>query len=75
MNSETSPTTSSRAPLIERVSSWFKSVRAAEGLSLQEMAQKIGCTKQNLHLVESGKSPPSLALIARTENAFNVSLF
>lgn len=40
----------------------MKTARAALGLSQQQLAERVGVTRQTIHLVEAGKYNPTLSL-------------
>lgn len=56
----------------ERACAFFKETRKNEGLTAREFAQRIGCTFQNLSLIENKKSVPSVGLIEKVESEFGV---
>lgn len=52
----------------------MKSARAALDLSQDDLAQKVGVTRQTIGMIESGKFNPSLALCVSICKALNKTL-
>lgn len=52
----------------------LKSSRAALDLSQDDLAQKVGVTRQTIGMIESGKFNPSLALCVSICKALNKTL-
>lgn len=48
--------------------------RTAQGMSLDRLAKMVGVSKMTLHRVETGKTSPSIALLADIANALEKSL-
>lgn len=48
--------------------------RTQRGMSLDDMAKKVGVSKMTLHRVETGKSSPSIALLGDIADALDKSL-
>lgn len=53
----------------------LKLARVAKGdLTQQELADKIGCSRQTIHSIESGKFVPSVELALRLARELNVKV-
>lgn len=52
----------------------MKLARVAQGLTQQELAQRVGVTRQTISLIEQGRFNPSLALCISICKALNKSL-
>lgn len=48
--------------------------RKSYGWTLDEAAEKIGCSKSYLHGMESGANEPSLRMALQISNAYNLSM-
>jgi transcriptional regulator with XRE-family HTH domain len=53
----------------------FREWRQSAGMRQREAARQLGITAVHLCNLESGKSQPSLKLIARIEQAYGVNLY
>lgn len=52
-----------------------KLARVAKGdLTQQELADKVGCSRQTIHSIESGKFVPSVELALRLARELNVKV-
>lgn len=52
-----------------------KLARVAQGdLTQQELADKVGCSRQTIHSIESGKFVPSVELALKLARALNVKV-
>ena len=49
-------------------------LRKQEGMSLQDLAYRIGMEKSNLSVIENGKSNPQLLTFVKIASALGVSL-
>lgn len=49
----------------------LKELRASQGLSQADLAQKVGVSRQAINAVENGKHDPSLALAFSIAETFN----
>jgi transcriptional regulator with XRE-family HTH domain len=59
-------------PFVERSQAFFKETRTNEGLTARVFAERIGTSYQNLSLIETKKSTPSVGLIEKVEKEFKV---
>lgn len=57
-----------------RAVSRMKIARVAQGLTQQELAEKIGVTRQTIGLIEQGRFNPSLALCVQIARALHKTL-
>ncbi|TSE26109.1 putative HTH-type transcriptional regulator [Tepidimonas sediminis] len=48
--------------------------REHRGLTLQALAERVGCTRQMLSMIERGKAAPSADLLARLAAALDVEM-
>lgn len=55
-----------------RVSNRIRELRLAAGLSQQELAGRVGATRQTINAIEQEKYSPSLELAFRIAQAFEV---
>jgi len=51
----------------------IRELRLAAGLSQQELAQRVGATRQTINAIEQEKYSPSLELAFRIAQAFKVA--
>ena len=56
----------------DRARAKFIDLRKQSGLSLEEFGALLKVGKTTIHSIESGQNKPSLSLIDRAEDAFNV---
>ena len=49
----------------------LRKYRLARGISVAEMAQRVGVTRQTIHYIESGARMPSVRLLRRLFRASN----
>lgn len=54
-----------------RVDNTIKELRTAAGLTQQELADRVGATRQTILAIEAGKYSPSLELAFRIALEFN----
>ena len=52
----------------------MKAIRVNLGLSRDEMAEKLGVCKQTVANWETGKTEPTLAILRKFSNLFNISI-
>ena len=52
----------------------IKELRARDGLTQQELANRVGVTRQTIIALEAGKYAPSLPLAFRLARVFGVSI-
>jgi transcriptional regulator with XRE-family HTH domain len=52
----------------------IRSLRNARGMSLQDLAYKVGMEKSNLSVIENGRSNPQLLTYAKLAAALGVTL-
>jgi putative transcriptional regulator len=55
-----------------RVRNRIRALRLAAGLSQQELAGRVGATRQTINAIEQEKYSPSLELAFRIARSFNV---
>lgn len=60
--------------LLKRMGERIRTVRKGRGLSLRDLAFKIGMEPSNLSVIENGKSNPQILTFARIASALNVGL-
>lgn len=51
----------------------LKMLRLKNGLSQEEMAQKLGMSRQNYGLIETGKAPGNIRFWGKVQKTFNLS--
>lgn len=51
----------------------LRMLRAEHGLSQEEMAQRLGMSRQNYGLIESGKAPGTIRFWCKVQKAFGLS--
>jgi transcriptional regulator with XRE-family HTH domain len=60
--------------LLKLVGQRIRALRKEQGMSLQDLAYRIGMEKSNLSVIENGKSNPQLLTYARIASALGTSL-
>jgi transcriptional regulator with XRE-family HTH domain len=60
--------------LLKRLGERIRTVRKEGGLSLRDLAFKIGMEPSNLSVIENGRSNPQILTYARIASALNVGL-
>ena len=51
----------------------LKMLRLKNGLSQEEMARKLGMSRQNYGLIETGKAPGNIRFWSKVQQEFNIS--
>ena len=51
----------------------LKMLRLKNGLSQEEMARKLGMSRQNYGLIETGKAPGNIRFWSKVQQEFNLS--
>ena len=51
----------------------LKMLRLKNGLNQEEMARKLGMSRQNYGLIETGKAPGNIRFWAKLQRAFDLS--
>jgi transcriptional regulator with XRE-family HTH domain len=62
------------AETLPRVGARLRALRTRNGISLREMARKVGCSEGHLSKIENDKTGPSLAVLHRLASALDVNL-
>ena len=57
----------------ENIKVRIKQIRKEKNLSMEKFASSVGCSKQLISFIESGKISPSNLLISNISSAFNVN--
>ena len=60
--------------VLKSVGARIRKLRKQEGMSLQDLAYRIGMEKSNLSVIETGKSNPQLLTYVKIASALGVSL-
>ncbi|MBW2064550.1 MAG: helix-turn-helix transcriptional regulator [Deltaproteobacteria bacterium] len=58
----------------EKIQKKIKEYRRERGLTLRQLAEKVGCTHSYISQVEKGLTVPSLSMVGRLASALNVSV-
>ncbi|MBN2604542.1 MAG: helix-turn-helix transcriptional regulator [Bacilli bacterium] len=60
--------------IVKKVSNNIKNLRYNNGdMSQQELAERVGCSRQTINALENNKYSPSYVLVKRIAVVFNVS--
>lgn len=51
----------------------LKIIRVKNGLTQEEMARKLGMSRQNYGLIETGKAPGNIRFWSKLQKTFNLS--
>ena len=60
--------------VLKSVGARIRTLRKQAGMSLQDLAYRIGMEKSNLSVIENGKSNPQLLTFAKIASALGISL-
>lgn len=60
----------------DRLRQWLKNIRESKGISQQNVAEKVGITRQYYQLIEAGERQQKMdiTLIAKLSQVFGVSM-
>ena len=50
---------------------WIREKRAVENMTVAQLADMVGITRQYMYLIEAGKQLPKMSVLQRIAKAFN----